>query len=118
MAAAAALLAFAVAGEVAASRARGPGSFAVEIIDALYGLDRETLRIRGEGGREWLSIVRLYALSIQSARAGTTCRRCRRSLAEGGATLVQLRDKHSDTRAMIETARAIKAASHRSGCRC
>ncbi len=46
-AAAAALLAFAVAGEVAAARAHGPGSFAVEIIDALYGLDHETLRIRG-----------------------------------------------------------------------
>jgi hydroxyethylthiazole kinase len=43
---AAALLAFAVAGEVAAGRARGPGSFAVEIVDALYGLDRETLRAR------------------------------------------------------------------------
>ena len=46
-AAAAALMAFAVAGEVAAGRAHGPGSFAAEIIDALYGLDRETLRTRG-----------------------------------------------------------------------
>ena len=34
---------FGVAGEVAAERARGPGSFAVEIIDALHGLDRDTL---------------------------------------------------------------------------
>ena len=42
----AALLAFAVAGECAAARAHGPGSFAVEIIDALHGLDRETLRAR------------------------------------------------------------------------
>jgi len=48
MATAAALLAFAVAGEVAALRARGPGSFAVEIIDALHGLDRETLRARAK----------------------------------------------------------------------
>jgi hydroxyethylthiazole kinase len=44
IATAAALLAFAVAGEVAAGRARGPGSFAVEIIDALHGLDGATLR--------------------------------------------------------------------------
>ena len=44
IATAAGLLAFAVAGEVAAARARGPGSFAVEILDALSGLDRETLR--------------------------------------------------------------------------
>lgn len=33
-----------------------------------------------------------------------------RRVAEGGATLMQLRDKRSDTRAMIEEARAIKAA--------
>lgn len=46
IATAAALMAFAVAGEVAASRARGPGSFAFEIVDALHGLDRETLRAR------------------------------------------------------------------------
>jgi thiamine-phosphate pyrophosphorylase len=32
-----------------------------------------------------------------------------RLVARGGATLVQLRDKNSDTRPMIETARAIKA---------
>jgi hydroxyethylthiazole kinase len=41
------LLLFAVSGEVAATRARGPGSFAMEIVDALYGLDQETLRKRG-----------------------------------------------------------------------
>lgn len=32
-----------VAGEVAAAHARGPGSFAVEIIDAIHRLDRTTL---------------------------------------------------------------------------
>jgi hydroxyethylthiazole kinase len=44
---AAGLLLFAVAGEVAAQRSRGPGSLAVEIVDALYGLDLDTLRERG-----------------------------------------------------------------------
>ncbi len=39
----AALVAFGVAGEIAAERARGPGSFAVEMIDALHGLNRVTL---------------------------------------------------------------------------
>jgi hydroxyethylthiazole kinase len=47
LASAAALLAFAVAGEIAAERARGPGSFAVEIIDALHRLDEASLRNRG-----------------------------------------------------------------------
>jgi hydroxyethylthiazole kinase len=39
----AALIMFGVAGEVAAERSRGPGSFAMEIIDALHGLNRVTL---------------------------------------------------------------------------
>jgi hydroxyethylthiazole kinase len=50
LATAAGLLAFAVAGECAAMRARGPGSLAVEIIDALAGLDRETMRARARIG--------------------------------------------------------------------
>jgi hydroxyethylthiazole kinase len=44
VAATAALAAFGVAGEVAARDARGPGSFAGAIIDALHALDRTTLR--------------------------------------------------------------------------
>ncbi len=43
-----ALIAFGVAGEVAAERAQGPGSFASAIIDALYGLERATLRARAK----------------------------------------------------------------------
>jgi len=45
-AAVAALVALGVAGEVAALGAPGPGSFASAIIDALYNLDRATLRAR------------------------------------------------------------------------
>jgi len=43
LAATAALVVTGVAGEIAAASASGPGSFAVEIVDALYGLDAETL---------------------------------------------------------------------------
>ena len=46
LAAVAAVAALGVAGEVAAQNARGPGSFANAIIDALYRLDRSTLRAR------------------------------------------------------------------------
>jgi hydroxyethylthiazole kinase len=42
-ASAAALIIIGVAGEVAAARAAGPGSFAVAILDALYNLDGPTL---------------------------------------------------------------------------
>ncbi|MBM3526992.1 MAG: hydroxyethylthiazole kinase [Alphaproteobacteria bacterium] len=40
---ASALIVMGVAGELAAKRARGPGSFAVEILDAVHGLNRRTL---------------------------------------------------------------------------
>jgi hydroxyethylthiazole kinase len=33
---------------MAAARARGPGSFAVEILDAMYALDRDTLIARAK----------------------------------------------------------------------
>jgi hydroxyethylthiazole kinase len=42
-AAAAALVMIGVAGELAAAKAQGPGSFAVAIVDALYNLDGPTL---------------------------------------------------------------------------
>src|SRR4051812_24843022 len=45
---AAALIIIGVAGEVAAERARGPGSFAVEIIDAVYALDGATLTAKAK----------------------------------------------------------------------
>jgi hydroxyethylthiazole kinase len=47
---AAALIVIGVAGEMAAARARGPGSFAMEILDALYALDRDTLIARAKVG--------------------------------------------------------------------
>lgn len=45
-ASAAALTAYGIAGEIAAERSRGPGSFAVELIDALTEIDEATLRER------------------------------------------------------------------------
>jgi hydroxyethylthiazole kinase len=45
---AAALIIIGVAGELAAARARGPGSFAMEILDAMHALDRDTLIARAK----------------------------------------------------------------------
>ena len=50
-AAAAALTAYGIAGEIAAERAAGPGSFAVALIDALATLDPQTLQARMAGAR-------------------------------------------------------------------
>jgi hydroxyethylthiazole kinase len=46
LAAVGAIAALGVAGEIAGATARGPGSFAAAIVDALYRLDRATLRAR------------------------------------------------------------------------
>jgi hydroxyethylthiazole kinase len=45
---AAALLAFGIAGEIAGERARGPGSFGPELLDAFYNLDREAILARAK----------------------------------------------------------------------
>jgi thiamine-phosphate pyrophosphorylase len=59
--------------------------------------------------------VRLYAL-VDPARAnGRPLPELARQVVAGGATLLQLRDKTSDTRVLVEEARAIRAALAGSG---
>jgi thiamine-phosphate pyrophosphorylase len=53
--------------------------------------------------------LRLNAIVDPERAGGHDLLNLTRAVAAGGATLVQLRDKKSDTRAMIEKARAIKA---------
>jgi thiamine-phosphate pyrophosphorylase len=54
--------------------------------------------------------LRLYAIVDPETSGGKSLAELARQVAEGGATLVQLRDKLSDTRPFIENARAVKAA--------
>ena len=54
--------------------------------------------------------LRLYALVDPEHAGGRDLAELTRLVAQGGATLVQLRDKRSDTRPMVARARAIKAA--------
>jgi thiamine-phosphate pyrophosphorylase len=54
--------------------------------------------------------LRLNAIVDPERAGGRDLADLARLCAEGGATLVQLRDKLSETRAMVATARAIKAA--------
>jgi thiamine-phosphate pyrophosphorylase len=54
--------------------------------------------------------LRIYALVDPEHAGGRDLASLAGMLAAGGATLVQLRDKKSDTRAMVDTARAVKAA--------
>jgi thiamine-phosphate pyrophosphorylase len=54
--------------------------------------------------------LRLNAIVDPERAGGHDLAELARLCAQGGATLIQLRDKHGDTGAMVETARAIKAA--------
>jgi thiamine-phosphate pyrophosphorylase len=54
--------------------------------------------------------LRLYAIVDPENTGGHDLIDLARAVATGGATLVQLRDKVSDTAHMIEEARALKAA--------
>ncbi len=54
--------------------------------------------------------LRLYALVDPDRSGGRTLEDIARAVVEGGATLVQLRDKAGSTLRMIEEAKAIKAA--------
>ena len=54
--------------------------------------------------------LRLYAIVDPETSGGHDLAELARDIVAGGATLVQLRDKKSDTRTMVARARAIKAA--------
>jgi thiamine-phosphate pyrophosphorylase len=54
--------------------------------------------------------LRVYAIVDPERSGGHQLADLARRLATGGTTLVQLRDKHSDTRVLVERARAVKAA--------
>src|SRR5262249_12065693 len=54
--------------------------------------------------------LRLYAIVDPEHAGGRSLPDLAKLLAQGGATLVQLRDKKNDARVMIDTARALKAA--------
>jgi thiamine-phosphate pyrophosphorylase len=54
--------------------------------------------------------LRLYAIVDPEHAGGRSLPELAKLVAQGGATLVQLRDKKSDTRVMVDTARAVKAA--------
>ena len=76
----AALIMFGVAGEVAAERARGPGSFAMEIIDALHALNRVDADRQGEG--DVMAKARARSSPLRHRRSGGLRRpRSRRAVA-------------------------------------
>jgi thiamine-phosphate pyrophosphorylase len=89
----------AASGNPANTAARGKGRRRVEHIAAARDIVEVMMRVD----------LRLYALVDPERAGGRDLAVLARLVALGGATLVQLRDKHSDTRRMVARARAIKA---------
>ncbi|MCC5977249.1 MAG: thiamine phosphate synthase [Salinarimonas sp.] len=54
--------------------------------------------------------IRLYGILGPQDTHGRDLAACARAAADGGTTIIQLRDKHSDARILVEEARALKAA--------
>ena len=92
-----ALVAFGVAGEDAARDAKGPGSFHVNLYDALAALDPATLDDRAS------VVVRVHAIveDVETARRAI----------EAGATVVQLRVK-APTDEVVARGRGLPRARH------
>ena len=92
-----ALVAFGVAGEDAAKKAKGPGSFHVALYDALVRPRAEEARLPRQ------ALVRLHALveDLASARAAV----------EAGATVVQLRRKGATTDELVAGGRRLRRAA-------
>ena len=87
----------------------GPGSFAVEIIDALYNLDRADARRAGKGDLMGVDL-RLYALVDPAVAGGHDAGRSRAALAAAARRWSSCATRMARHRRMIEEARAIKAA--------
>ena len=113
-ASAAAILTLGIAGEIAAEHASGPGSFAAAVIDATHNIEGDAVTARAKVSVMRVDL-RLYALVDPERSGGRDTAALAKDLVEGGATLVQLRDKLGSTRRMIEQARAIKAALAKTG---
>ncbi len=89
------------------ARARSPWRF----LDALAALDAATRRSPCQGGRGMRNLdLSLYLVLDPGLCAAFGMVETARAAVAGGATMVQLRDKHADTARMIETGRGLKVA--------
>ena len=107
--------AMAVASERAARWAHGPGSLASGLVDALAALAPADLLAEARVVERPRVDLRLYGI-LDPARAGRRpLPELARAAARGGVTLLQLRIKGEKTRAMVEAARAVRAALEGTG---
>jgi len=100
----------AVAGERAARRARGPGGLAAGLVDELAALGPADLLHEARVVERPRVDLRVYGILDPSRSGGRPLPELARAAVAGGATLLQLRMKGAETRAMVEIARAVRAA--------
>ena len=100
----------ALAAERAERRAAGPGSFAAAWLDALAALGPGDLLAEARVVERPRVDLRLYAVLDPERSRGRPLPELARAVANGGATLLQLRMKRGETRELVEAARAVHAA--------
>jgi hydroxyethylthiazole kinase/thiamine-phosphate diphosphorylase len=100
----------AVAGERAARRARGPGSLAAGLVDELAALAPSDLLREARVVERPRVDLRLYGILDPARTGGRPLPELARAAVAGGATVLQLRIKGAETRAMVEATRAVRAA--------
>ena len=109
-AAALGLACFAAAGATAGRRAGGPGSFAVELLDALAALEAADLAAFAEISTDRVVDLRLYGVLDPARCHDRPLPELARAAAKGGITMLQLRDKSTDTRRLVAEAMAVREA--------
>jgi thiamine-phosphate pyrophosphorylase len=100
----------AVAAARAAAAAAGPGSFWPACLDRLAGLGPADLLAEARVAEPPAFDLRLYGVLDPARSLGRPLPELARAAAAGGATLLQLRIKEGSARALVEAARAIRAA--------
>ena len=111
-AAAIALAAYGLAGEIAARTARGPGSLHVGLYDALAGLTEESLQSRpAYRGRTAVKKMdlRVYVVTAEIARLGRTHEDVACAAVTAGTTVIQFRDKFMDDALFAATAERVRS---------
>jgi thiamine-phosphate diphosphorylase/hydroxyethylthiazole kinase len=102
--------AMAVAGERATRRAHGPGTLAAGLVDELAALAPSDLLREARVVERPRVDLRLYGILDPARTGGRPLPELARAAVAGGATVLQLRIKGAETRAMVEATRAVRAA--------
>ncbi|MCS6779683.1 MAG: thiamine phosphate synthase [Geminicoccaceae bacterium] len=111
----AAFASFSVAARRAEARSRGPATAWPLLLDSLAALRPAEVVAEARARAVPRVDLRLYAILDPALCRGRPLPELARAAVRGGGTLLQLRIKEADTRAMVEAARSVRAALEGTG---